>query len=463
MRAMPARGFLAAILMMSMFGCGGHDTPSPPSTGGSSDEIQLSAGDRLGWSQLAPTLSELNTFQFAIYVDGVRSVLTGVSCNSSAAATGFECTSALPNVSIGSHTLELATFIDEGGIQESARSSPLRVSRRSLTSSSGEQIDPSVITADQVHLELQLIVDELTLPTDLAFTPDGSVLVAERRGTVRVVRDGLLLPRAALDISADISLPEGGLLALAVDPAFAENRLIYTLAATASRGNDSAFTLSRYRDIADTFGERAILFDRLTASPRGANGALRIGPDQKLYPAFDDGGNSRAASGLGSWNGKVLRLNVDATTPRDQGAASPVYAVDHRIPRALDWQPATGELWIVDAIEPSSGRLTAVKVDNIRQQRATIRAQYDLPAGTGATSATFYDGTLIPAFRGNLFVAAETGRHLIRLAFDPHNPERIISAERLLQNQIGAIRVVSRGPDQALYICTDTALFRLGP
>jgi glucose/arabinose dehydrogenase len=283
---------------------------------------------------------------------------------------------------------------------------------------------------------------------------------------VRIVRGGALMPRPALDMSAEVSLPEGGLLAIVLDPAFAETRLVYTLAAGSSRGRDAEFMLARYRDVSDTFGERAVLLDRVPAPPRAASGALRIGPDRKLYVALGDAVSGRAAGNMGSFNGKVLRLNADGTTPNDQAGFNPTFAPYHSQPHALDWQPASGELWVLDAVEPSSGRLTALmttKTENVPQQRGVARVQYDFPAGTGAGSAAFYDGGLVAAFRGNLFVAAEAERHLIRVRFDPANPERIVSTELLLQNQIGPVRVVAMGPDGGLYICNDTTLFRLAP
>jgi glucose/arabinose dehydrogenase len=98
-----------------------------------------------------------------------------------------------------------------------------------------------------------------------------------------------------------------------------------------------------------------------------------------------------------------------------------------------------------------------------KQKSGAVRVQYALPAGTGAASAAFYRGALMPVFRDNLFIAAEAGRHLIRLQFNPDSPERIVSAEQLLQDQIGSIRLIAVGPDEALYLSNDSALFRLAP
>ncbi len=151
---------------------------------------------------------------------------------------------------------------------------------------------------------------------------------------------------------------------------------------------------ARYRSVGHRLGERAVLLDRIPASARGAGGALRFGPDGKIYLALDDAANGRTAGSLASYNGKVLRLNADATTPDDRTPFSPIDS---------------------------------------------------------------------PVFRDNLFVAAEAGRHLIRFQFDSNNAERIIAAERLMQDQIGPVRVVAMGPDEALYVASDTALFRLAP
>ncbi len=119
-------------------------------------------------------------------------------------------------------------------------------------------------------------------------------------------------------------------------------------------------------------------------------------------------------------------------------------------------------MWVVDRFGADAGRLSAV-AKGAGQSRAAFRTSYALPAGTGAASAAFYRGDLMPIFKGNLFIAAEMGRQLIRLRFDPENASKIVSVERMLQDQIGAVRVVAEGPDGGLYIATESVLYRLAP
>ena len=132
---------------------------------------------------------------------------------------------------------------------------------------------------------------------------------------------------------------------------------------------------------------------------------------------------------------KVLRLNVDATTPDDQPGFTPIYSLDYPQPKALaSRQPASGNLWVIDGVDPSGGLLSAVPSRSEGARRAVPRVAYTLPQGTGASSAAFYRGDLIPAFRGDLFIAAETGRELMRLEVRSGQPGprrvRGTSAER---------------------------------
>jgi glucose/arabinose dehydrogenase len=450
---------LIVLACMCVTGCKKKE-PETPDPGTPGEEVRVSPGDRLGWTQQAADTAELGAYQFALYVDGARTTLTGVNC--ARAGSAFECSAVLPFIPPGTHTLELASFVTDGTLTaESARSAALRVIAGSITSSFSAA-SVALVTAEQVRLNLLPVGEGLQLPSDLAFAPDGSVFIAERGGTVRVMRDGVLVDTPALDLSPEIGRGDGGLLAIALDPAFDDNGFMYALYAVDAPRNGLEFTVARFRHVNGVFAERAVLLDRTKASVSGPSGALRIGPDHKLYVAFDSASDSRIAGSFATYNGKVLRFNTDATTPDDRPAPHPIYSLEHPQPLALDWQPASRTLWVVDRVGVDAGRLSAVVKDG-GESRAAFRTSYALPAGTGAASVAFYRGNLMPMFQGNLFIAADVGRQLIRLRFDPDNASKIVSVERMLMDQIGGVRVVSEATDGSLYVASETVLYRLAP
>lgn len=451
---------LVVIACICISGCDKRE-PETPDPGNPSGEVRVSSGDRLGWLQQAADVAEVTSFQYALYVDGNRNTLAGVSCTPAASGSGFDCSGTLPTLSTGTHTLELASFVVDGStIIESSRSAPLVVVSGGTTSFSV----PStlVVTAEQVRLNLDPVAEGLQLPSDIAFGPDGSIFVAERSGVVRLIRDGVLVDTPALDLSREVTQRGGGLLAIALDRHFDTNGLMYALYAVDAPRNGLEFTLARFRSVNDVFGERAVLLDRTKASVTAPSGALRVGTDGKLYVALDSASDGRIAGSFATYNGKVLRLNTDATTPEDQPGLNPIYSLEHPQPLALDWQPSSGTLWVVDRVGADAGRLSAV-IRDVGQSRAAFRTSYALPAGTGAASAAFYESDRISIFKGNLFIAAEMGRQLIRLRFDPDNATKVVSVERMLHDQIGAVRVVAEGPDGGLYVATESVLYRLAP
>lgn len=317
-------------------------------------------------------------------------------------------------------------------------------------------------TTNQPQLALTPVVRDLELPTAVAVAADGTIFVAERGGAVRVIRDGVPAEGVALDLSRDVALPGGGLLAIALDPRFDANRFMYALYAAALPRGGHDFVLARFRFANGTFAERAVLLDRVPASASDASGALSIGPDGKLYVALDSAGDTHLAGNSASYNGKVLRLNLDGTTPDDQPQLSPVFSSAHPEPHALDWQPGTGHLWVIDGIHAGGGRLSVITGPGT-QPGDPGRTSYALPAGTHARSAAFYRGDLVSSFTGNLLVAANGGRELICLQLDPENPSRVAGVQRLLTNEIGGLRVVTEGRDGAVYVATEHTLYRLTP
>lgn len=288
---------LAVLACLTLAACDKKDPPaSDPGVPGG--DVQVSGNERIGWSQQASDAFQLALFQYVIYVDGARTPLASVSCSGSATAAGFDCSAALPAMTPGAHTLELASVLpDAAGVLESARSAALRFVR-TWTAASASSLSTLLMTADGIRLNVERVTDGLHMPSDMAFAADGTIFIAERGGTVRTVQQGTLAPDPALDVSVDVALPNGGLLAIALDPDFTETGFMYALSAADAPGGGLEFMLARFRGVAGRFGDRAVLLDRIPAASSGASATLRAGPDGKLFLALDSAADRRTAGSL---------------------------------------------------------------------------------------------------------------------------------------------------------------------
>ena len=412
--------------------------PNVPSTG----VEQITGRESIGWDQRAIDSVELATYRYAVYVDGNRSELSGVSCASNPSGIGYACSARLPSLSSGRHAIQLAAFIVAESIVESARSGTLEVdvsvasSPSSVGGAAPERVewrtDP-VVTSDGVEMRIEAVVRNLERPTGLAFMPDGRIVIAEQQGSIRVAGvDGVVSGGSRID---DVNVRGGGLLAVALDPQFAVTHFAYIVYAARSRDDSAVIRLARVREAAGTFADRVVLYDQ-PLDGADATAALSVGPDGKLY----------VAAGR-----DVLRLNRDGTTPDDQPGYTPVYSSGYHAARGLSWQPESGLLWVLDSADPAIARVMATG----RPQ--TARA---LPRSTPPSSIAFGNDAMA-AFRDDLIIGSDEGRHLLRVRFDPRAPTTIAGTERLLQDAVGGIRVVAAGPDGALYFATADTVGRL--
>lgn len=459
---MPGRRAAAVVALLAIGAC--SRPPAPPTVEPGPVET-IRGSERLGWSQTAADAAELATLRYAVYVDGQRFELTGASCTRSQAETSFTCSAPLPRLTSGSHTLELATFIIDGSTLESGRSSALQVNvTGAATAGPSDRLpggaESPIVTHDGIRLDVARMFTGVRDPVDVAFLPDGRLLIAEREGRLRMVRDGRLRAAPAWLQPARHSDQEH-LLAIAVDPDFDRSHLVHSIYTTMSARGELVFCLVRLREAGDTFGEPAVLFDNVPASPLRAAAALRFGPDGTLYAALDEGGRPNAAGDLASPNGKVLRLNPDGTTPDDQAAGTPTYATGIQSPRGLGWRLPSGPLWIASQ-QGDAHRLYAVEASG-PPRRGVVRVAFMLPPETVPSAVAVYPISGFPMLRGDVLIGSGEGRHLLRLRTDRIAPARIVATEHLLQDQIGSVRTVTVGPDGAIYLGTADALWRLTP
>jgi glucose/arabinose dehydrogenase len=192
----------------------------------------------------------------------------------------------------------------------------------------------------------------------MAFLPDGRILVTQKYGQLRMVKNGSLLPTPVLALSVNGS-NERGLLGVAVDPGFSTNGHIYvhyTVSTSPIHNRVSRFNISG--DTAVAGSELPILeLDPVTTSFHNA-GAIQFGLDGKLYVAVGNDAVSGNSQSLENRLGKVLRLNVDGSIPADNpffatasGANRAIWAYGLRNPFKLAVQPSTGRIFINDVGE----------------------------------------------------------------------------------------------------------------
>ena len=319
------------------------------------------------------------------------------------------------------------------------------------------------------RVTVETVVGGLDTPWALAFAPDGRLFIAERPGRIRIVQDGRLQPDPWLTLDV-VESGESGLLGLALDPNFAQNRYVY-VAYTAARFQNRLVRLREDPATGRGTLDRVLLEGALGASNHDG-GRVRFGPDGKLYWTMGDAQNPALAQDPGSLNGKILRLNPDGSVPADNPfPGSPVYSLGHRNPQGLAWQPGTGRLYATEhgpsggaGPEQGGGRdeLNLVEAGGNYgwplitgdQGRAGLVTPV-LNSGTGATwapgGAAFVSGG--PWADSLLFVGLR-GQSLYRVVLDPANPRAVAAFERLLQGQYGRLRDVVEGPDGALYLTT---------
>ena len=358
-------------------------------------------------------------------------------------------------------------------------------------------VGPWVIdTAEQHKIRVSVVTGGLEHPWAIAFLPDGSMLVTERPGRLRIVRDGVLDPHAVSGVPQVRTDGNGGLMDVAVHPQFADNRLVYLTYTKPVGDGRGAPALARGRlDAGALTDVRDLLVTEAYEGNSGLNGRVVFGRDGQVY--MSTGGRVRAvAQDPMSLRGKILRLNDDGSVPRDNpfvgraGYRSEIYSLGHRNTLALILHSETGEIWNHENGPNGGDEINVVLagrnygwpvVSFGRDYSGTVISEHPTQEGMesplvvwlpaiAAAGMTVYTGDLFPAWRGNVFVGSlreggipGTG-HLQRVVFNSEMQE--LRRESMLSELRQRIREVRQGPDGFLYLLTDEdagALLRIEP
>jgi glucose/arabinose dehydrogenase len=346
------------------------------------------------------------------------------------------------------------------------------------------------------------VADSLENPWSMAFLPGGDMLISERPGRLRIVRNGKLLPTPVPGLPTLRGGGQGGLLDVVPHPSFATNRLIYFSYAKPSADTMQGTTaVARARFENDRLTNVQEIFEaKVWSAGRGHHGS-RLAFDRNgfLFISLGDrqvppSGNLEAhpAQDLSNHFGTIVRLHDDGRVPTDNpfvsraGALPEIWTYGHRNVQGLAIHPETGDVWATEHGPQGGDELNLIQPGknygwpvigfgvNYRTGAAihsgTHREGMEQPLHVWVPSIAtsgllFYTGDKFPGWRGNLFVGGMAGEVLVRLTLDGR---RVMNEERLVQ-RMGRIRDVRQGPDGYIYLAIDnrqggkTPIVRLEP
>jgi len=330
-------------------------------------------------------------------------------------------------------------------------------------------------------------------PWSLAFLPDGSLLVAERDGRLRMIRNDRLMPETVWTSPTPPGQTQDSLHSVVVHPRFADNGLVYvSYPKPGPRGNTLAIARGHLKGA--TLSEVKEIFEADAWETSGnLAGRMLFGPDETLYVTVgdrdrlcctgtEDNSLRMKAQSLDNHVGKTLRLKDDGGVPADNpfvgkaGAKPEIFTYGHRNGYGLAFNPQTRELWQAE-IGPMGGDEVNILiaghnygwplVSTGRNYTGTLvsdqpwaRPGMDNPRihwvpSISPSSIMFYTGDKFPKWKDSLFVGALTTRQLQRVAFgQPSQAER---REALLVPLNIRVRDVQQSPDGYIYVATEQA------
>ncbi len=350
---------------------------------------------------------------------------------------------------------------------------------------------PQVVKTREHDLRIVPVVSGLDHPWSLAFLPDGRMLVTERPGRLRIVREGRLEPEPVSGLPPIEERGQGGLLDVALHPRFAENGLVYLSYAGPGPGGVGT-EVARGKLVGRRLENVEILFRMEPKSGARQHFGSRLVFDRQgyLYITLGDRGEMERAQRPGDHAGSVIRLHDDGRVPADnpfvgqKGWKPEKYTLGHRNMQGAALHPRTGELWTHEhgpqggdeinviragvnygwpVITYGVNYVTGTKIGEGNRKPGMAQPVHYWTPSIAPSGMAFYTGDPFPRWRGDLFVGALRDEMVVRLRFDG---ERVVVEERFLKGVLGRIRDVRQGPDGFLYLLTDEddgALVRLEP
>jgi glucose/arabinose dehydrogenase len=325
------------------------------------------------------------------------------------------------------------------------------------------------------------IAKGLDHPWSMAFLPDGTILVTERAGRLRVIKGGSLQAQPVAGVPAVHTGSQAGLFDIVLHPKFAENNIVYlTYAAGTTAANGTQVARARFDGSA--LQDLRVIFKAMPLKDTDAHygGRMAFLPDGTFALTIGEGFEYREkAQDLTSDLGKIVRLNDDGSVPQDnpfigQAAVRPeIYTWGHRNEQGLAFDEQSGRLYETEHGPRGGDELNVIiagrnygwpvitygmDYSGAYVSPYTQRPGLEQPViywtpSIAPSGLAIYRGDKFPAWRGDLFVGALAFKHLRRVHLDGRG--NVIDQEEFLNDRNWRIRDVRAPADGYLYVCTD--------
>ncbi|MBD2464882.1 PQQ-dependent sugar dehydrogenase [Oscillatoria sp. FACHB-1407] len=344
------------------------------------------------------------------------------------------------------------------------------------------------------------VVEGLEHPWGIAWLPDGDLLITERPGRLRIVRDGTLDPTPISGVPSVLVDGQAGLLDIALHPQFEQNRLVYlTYASGDSQSNRTEVARAEFDGTSLQNLEVIFRVNRQKYGTQHFGSRLVWLPDGTLLVSIGDGGNPpveldgdlirKQAQNLSSYLGKVVRINDDGTIPNDNpfvstaDAAPAVWSYGHRNIQGMTYDPLQNRVWVsehgarggdelnlVEAgknygwplVSHSREYSTGQPVAPTQSQPGMVDPKIVWPMTVAPSGLTVYTGDVFPDWRGNVFAGGLRTGNVHRIQVNANGNATEVDTIAINQR----VRDIRQGPDGLLYVLTDEndgQLLRIDP
>ncbi|MEG0538477.1 MAG: PQQ-dependent sugar dehydrogenase [Comamonas sp.] len=337
--------------------------------------------------------------------------------------------------------------------------------------------------AQALEIQPEVVAQGLQNPWAVAFLPDGSFLVTERPGRMRVIDSKGALGQPLLGLPAIAAGGQGGLLDVVLDSDFSHNRTLYFCYSEPGNNASNSTALAKARLSSDQrqLENLQVLFSQKPKKASQLHFGCRIveRPDGSLLLTLGERSHYKEqAQNLQNHLGKIVRIAKDGSVPKDNpfvgrsDALPEIWSYGHRSPQGAALAP-DGTFWMnehgpqggdeINRPEPGKnygwpvitygenyggGKIGA----GITHQKGMEQPAHQWTPSIAVSGMAFITSDRYPGWKGNMVVGALKAQRLERISL---KAGKVTSVEPLLPQLGQRVRDVRQGPDGWLYVLTD--------